>query len=86
MIMICSDCDTFSTCQQVVEYSEISSAIAEQRNDDGSLTYNAGNICNHYFTVEFVDRVCQHHRDQLVHHVANKKIPFVNDQGERWVC
>lgn len=68
-----------------MEYSEISSAIAEQTNQDGSLTFNAGNICNHYFTMEFLEQVCLHNRDSLVHHVANKKIPFVNDKGERWV-
>ncbi len=42
---------------RVVEYSEVSNAICEQRDDDGSLTYNAGNICNHYFTLDFLNRV-----------------------------
>jgi len=44
---------------QVVEYSEISSNIAEMREVDGSLTFKAGNICNHFFTFDFLRRVCR---------------------------
>ena len=63
---------------QVVEYSEITSASAERRNKDGSLTYSAANICIHFFTRQFLDRVCTQHEPELAHHVAKKKIPFVN--------
>ncbi len=62
---------------KVVEYSEITSDSAEKRNADGSLTYSAANICIHYFTREFLDRVVAHERE-LVQHVAKKKIPFVD--------
>jgi len=70
---------------QVVEYSEISDAAAQLRNeDDGALTYSAANICIHFFTRAFLERVVKEHEKDLVHHVAKKKIPFVQSgSGER---
>ncbi|XP_053672528.1 UDP-N-acetylhexosamine pyrophosphorylase-like protein 1 [Anopheles nili] len=67
---------------QVVEYSELSSETATQRNPcDGKLTFNAGNICNHFFTTEFLRRIAE---TQMPLHVAKKKIPFIDTvTGER---
>ena len=39
---------------QVVEYSEISVQTSHLTTPDGKLTYKAGNICNHFFTREFL--------------------------------
>jgi len=63
---------------QVVEYSEIAKDTAELRNKEGKLTYSAGNICNHFFTRDFLKRVCEYHEKELPHHIAKKKIPFTD--------
>jgi UDP-N-acetylglucosamine/UDP-N-acetylgalactosamine diphosphorylase len=64
-----------------VEYSEITPKSAEKRNKDGSLVYGAANICIHFFTFDFLERVVMLNEDSLQHHVAKKKIPYINAEG-----
>ncbi|KAG5896177.1 hypothetical protein JTB14_016952 [Gonioctena quinquepunctata] len=68
---------------QVVEYSEITEKTANLRNADGNLVFQAGNICNHMFTTDFLDKVSAYHEDELILHVARKKIPHVGKNGEK---
>lgn len=68
---------------QVVEYSEISTKTSEMRNADGRLTFNAGNICNHFFTRDFLERIAHTYERELKLHVAKKKIPFIDNTGRR---
>eukprot|EP00812_Abedinium_dasypus_P004490 NODE_1559_length_1112_cov_314.047304.p1 GENE.NODE_1559_length_1112_cov_314.047304~~NODE_1559_length_1112_cov_314.047304.p1 ORF type:complete len:325 (+),score=101.65 NODE_1559_length_1112_cov_314.047304:25-999(+) len=64
----------------VVEYSEISEAQASQVDAEGRLVFGAGNICNHFMTVEFlVDEVIPNLTALL--HVAEKKVPYANANG-----
>lgn len=66
---------------RVVEYSEIDKSLAELKDesDASKLAFRAGNICNHYFTVDFIEKVSSEEwEDKLVHHVAKKKIPTIN--------
>merc|ERR1711910_174094 len=66
---------------QVVEYSEITQKSSEKRNRDGSLVYGAANICIHFFTFDFLERVVMFNERSLQHHVAKKKIPFIDSDG-----
>ncbi|XP_066515857.1 UDP-N-acetylhexosamine pyrophosphorylase-like protein 1 [Hoplias malabaricus] len=66
---------------QVVEYSEIRPETAEQRHPGGELMYSSGNICNHFFTRDFLREVAQKFQRQLKQHVAIKKVPFVDEEG-----
>lgn len=46
---------------QVVEYSEISEPMRNlRRENNGDLVFNAGNICNHFFTLEFLNSICRY--------------------------
>lgn len=66
---------------KVIEYSEISDRIAEKRDETtGKLVFNAGNICEHFFNVDFLKSIDV---DKLPYHIAIKKIPYVSlETGE----
>lgn len=68
---------------KVVEYSEISAKTSEMRNSDGRLTFSAGNICNHFFTTAFLQKIGSTFEPELKLHVAKKKVPFIDNSGKR---
>uniref|UniRef100_A0A665WLS3 UDP-N-acetylglucosamine pyrophosphorylase 1 n=1 Tax=Echeneis naucrates TaxID=173247 RepID=A0A665WLS3_ECHNA len=68
---------------QVVEYSEILPETAELRGSDGELIYSTGNICNHFFTRAFLNDVAKKFKGKLKQHVAIKKVPFVDSEGNQ---
>ncbi|KAI7871041.1 nucleotide-diphospho-sugar transferase [Spinellus fusiger] len=61
----------------VVEYSEITKELTERRNEDGSLTFGAANIANHFFSTAFLERVPSF-AAELEYHIAKKKIKYVD--------
>jgi UDP-N-acetylglucosamine/UDP-N-acetylgalactosamine diphosphorylase len=61
----------------VVEYSELSKEKSELRAPDGGLAFRAANIVNHYFTLDFLERVEAMER-KMAFHIARKKIPTVD--------
>jgi len=67
----------------VVEYSEIDAETAEAKDakDSSLLKFRAANIVNHYYSYSFLESIPQwSHR--LPHHIAKKKIPYVDEKGE----
>ncbi|KAJ1663413.1 UDP-N-acetylglucosamine pyrophosphorylase [Coemansia sp. RSA 1813] len=69
----------------VVEYSEISEEMAKMTRDGTSeLAYNAGNICNHYYSLDFLQKRVPEIEARLEHHIARKKIKCVDlETGEQ---
>ncbi|KAG9314107.1 nucleotide-diphospho-sugar transferase [Chiua virens] len=64
----------------VVEYSEITKEQAEARNSEtGQLSFNAGNIANHFYTTAFLQSV-ESFEDELAYHIARKKISTIDLQ------
>ncbi len=67
---------------QVIEYSDLPEELARKTNPDGSLAFNAGSIAIHALRVSFIDRLTAPGSDlKLIWHRAEKKVPFVDDQG-----
>ena len=66
----------------VVEYSEIDSATAEAKDSKqpGVLKFRAANIVNHYYSFRFLETI-EDWMTKLPHHVARKKIPYVDTQS-----
>ncbi len=65
----------------VIEYSDLSEADETARNGDGSLKFQAGSIAIHIFNAEFVERETDGGLN-LPWHLAHKKIPYLNENGE----
>ena len=66
----------------VVEYSEIDKETAEAKDAKQSdvLKFRAANIVNHYYSFRFLESIPEW-AHKLPHHVARKKIPYVNTEN-----
>jgi UDP-N-acetylglucosamine/UDP-N-acetylgalactosamine diphosphorylase len=66
----------------VLEYSEISKELAEETDlkQPDVLKFRAANIVNHYYSFKFLESI-EEWSDKLPHHVARKKIPYVDTQS-----
>ncbi|EGV61322.1 UDP-N-acetylglucosamine pyrophosphorylase [Yamadazyma tenuis] len=71
----------------VIEYSEISSELANQLDpeDPNKLFLRAANIVNHYYSVDLLKKQIPNwtsSQQYLPFHIAKKKIPSLNDEGK----
>jgi len=67
---------------EVIEYSDLPAEKQEETLEDGSLRFVAGSVAIHVFSRSFVERLGGGGGGALPFHRADKKIPFVNAQGE----
>jgi UDP-N-acetylglucosamine/UDP-N-acetylgalactosamine diphosphorylase len=68
----------------VIEYSEITKEMAEQEDDTGRLVFGAGNICNHFYTLDFIkNKILTNFGD--FYHLAHKKIPYYDPETKETV-
>lgn len=72
-------------CMTILEYSEIPSQLADAMDENGKLVYGAGNICNHYISLQFLqEKVLE---DLMaVYHLAPKKIPYYDPEQDTSVA
>ncbi len=68
----------------VIEYSDLDKKMANERTPDGRFRFWPGNIAQHVINVSFVERM-RPIADTMPFHVARKKVPYVNERGERCV-
>jgi UDP-N-acetylglucosamine/UDP-N-acetylgalactosamine diphosphorylase len=66
---------------EVIEYSDMPEELAKQTNSDGSLKFNAGSIAIHALRVSFIERLTSGGHLQLPWHRAEKKVPYVDENG-----
>jgi UDP-N-acetylglucosamine/UDP-N-acetylgalactosamine diphosphorylase len=68
---------------QVIEYSDLPESLALQTNPDGTPRFNAGSIAIHALRTSFVDRLNRGGRLNLPWHRAEKKVPCVDERGNK---
>lgn len=67
----------------VVEYSDMPKNLQEEKALDGKLRFLAGSVAIHIFDLDFIAHAGGDNIDfALPFHRANKKIPYINSNGE----
>lgn len=67
---------------QIIEYSDLPDDAAKLTNSDSSLKLWAGSIAVHVFELAFLERM-QNEAGGLPFHVARKKVPHIDQSGNR---
>lgn len=64
----------------VVEYMELTEEMRYQKDEQGEYAYNFGVILNYLFNVAGLEELLER---SLPLHVVEKKIPYINEKGEK---
>lgn len=64
----------------IVEYSDMPVELAKLEDKPGRLAYRAGSPAMHVLSVDFIDRITSG-KLEFNPHRANKKVPYVDDNG-----
>ena len=62
----------------IIEYYDLSEEMMYQKDEKGDLAYNSGVILNYLFYVPALKRIAD---KNMPLHVAKKKIPYIDEQG-----
>lgn len=63
----------------VIEYSEISKEMAEERVKNGELKYGESHILCNIFHIDAIEEIS---KDKLPYHSAYKKVEYMNENGD----
>ena len=63
----------------VVEYSEISKEMSEERDLNGELKFGESHILCNLFNIEFIEKIS---KDALPYHTAHKKANYIGEDGK----
>ncbi len=64
----------------VIEYTEMTDELLDAKDENGEPAYNFGVILNYLFNMEELIRVAN---EDLSYHIARKKIPHIDESGNR---
>lgn len=64
----------------IVEYYEMTEEMINSRTRDGELSYRFGVILNYLFRVDKLEEIMDRH---MPVHIVEKKIPYIDDQGNK---
>ena len=67
----------------IIEYSDLPDELAEKRDESGELCFVAGSPAIHVLNRKFVERLTESGDISLPWHRADKKVPFIGEDGEK---
>ena len=62
----------------IVEYYELTKEMMEAKDKSGEPAYNYGVILNYLFRVSSLEKI---NNNKMINHMAEKQIPFIDDEG-----